>query len=157
MITRHTQDYRWEAVELLPYKTDDALFKDITRQILCHGQEDIPCQLRYFEIAPAGYSTLERHEHTHLVMILRGAGEALLGDVVVRVQERDVLTIPPFTWHQFRANQGAYLGFLCLVNQERDKPRLPTAEDLEALRHIPGVADFIRTANTVNDSKEVSA
>ena len=47
------------------------------------------------------------------------------------------------TWHQFRATQGEPLGFLCMVNAQRDKPQLPTAEDLARLeairsRGVPG-------------------
>ena len=32
----------------------------------------LACELRYFEIAPGGHSTLERHDHLHSVMIIRG-------------------------------------------------------------------------------------
>jgi len=35
------------------------------------------------------------------------------------------------------------LGFLCLVNAQRDRPQLPNAEDLASLRAIPGVAEFL--------------
>jgi ribulose-bisphosphate carboxylase large chain len=30
--------------------------------------------VRYFEIAPGGYSTLEKHEHEHVVIPIRGRG-----------------------------------------------------------------------------------
>jgi quercetin dioxygenase-like cupin family protein len=72
-------DYRWSEVERLRYKDEgSAPFKDITRQVL-FAQPDQACELRYFEVAPGGYSTLERHEHTHAVMILRGRGTVRLG------------------------------------------------------------------------------
>jgi hypothetical protein len=48
------------------------------------------------------------------------------------------------TWHQFRATKGESLGFLCLVNTERDKPQRPDERDAAALRALPGVRDFIR-------------
>ena len=39
------------------------------------GFSALACELRYFEMPePAGYSTLERHEHAHAVMIQRGGG-----------------------------------------------------------------------------------
>ena len=47
---------------------------------------DLGCELRYFEMAPGGYSTLERHEHMHAVMILRGHGHCLLGGEVRAVE-----------------------------------------------------------------------
>lgn len=37
------------------------------------------------------------------------------------------------------------LGFLCLVRCDRDRPTLPTADDLAALRADPDIAAFIRT------------
>jgi hypothetical protein len=48
------------------------------------------------------------------------------------------------TWHQFRADPDQPLGFLCMVNAERDRPQLPTESDLATLRAIPNVAAFIR-------------
>jgi quercetin dioxygenase-like cupin family protein len=145
MLIRHLQDYQWENIAVLPYKEEGHHYKRITKQILSEELADIPCQLRYFEIAPEGYSTLEHHEHAHLVIIFRGAGEALVGDKVFPVQEKDVITIPAHTWHQFRASQGTPFGFLCLVNVERDKPVLPSPEDMERLRRDPDVAAFIRS------------
>jgi S-methyl-1-thioxylulose 5-phosphate methylthiotransferase len=136
-------DFRWDDVELLPYKEDArALFKSVTRQVLfadpAQGSE-----LRYFEVAPGGYSTLERHEHVHAVLILRGRGHCLVGEEVRQIESRDLVSVPPMTWHQFRASLGEPLGFLCMVNQERDKPQLPTAEDLAALKADPKIAAFL--------------
>ena len=48
------------------------------------------------------------------------------------------------TWHQFRATQSEALGFLCMVNSARDKPQLPTDEDLAVLQQDPAVAAFLR-------------
>jgi hypothetical protein len=48
-------------------------------------------------------------------------------------------------WHQFRAAEDAPLGFLCLVAAERDRPQLPSPDDLAVLRQNVKVADFIRT------------
>jgi S-methyl-1-thioxylulose 5-phosphate methylthiotransferase len=47
------------------------------------------------------------------------------------------------TWHQFRATKGEPLGFLCMVNAERDKPQLPSDEDLAQMRTDPAVAAFL--------------
>ncbi|MEA4924654.1 MAG: cupin domain-containing protein [Syntrophomonadaceae bacterium] len=145
MLIKHLDNYQWQDVPILAYKDEGIHYKNITRQVLCEGLADVPCQLRYFEIAPEGHSTLEHHEHAHLVVIFRGEGEALLDNKIYPVKEKDVITIPAHTWHQFRANQRCALGFLCLVNIERDRPILPTADDLEALRRNPDVAAFIRS------------
>jgi quercetin dioxygenase-like cupin family protein len=127
-------DYRWQGVELLRYKDEgSAPFRDITRQVL-FAPADQESELRYFEIAPGGYSTLERHAHTHAVLILRGRGTVQLGDEVHAIQEHDLVTVDPMTWHQFRAAADSALGFLCLVSKERDRPQLPSAEQAARLK-----------------------
>jgi quercetin dioxygenase-like cupin family protein len=116
------EDFRWEGVAHLPYKQDgSAPFKDISRQVLFHDPA-LGCELRYFEMDANGYSTLERHEHAHAVMILRGHGKCMVGGEVRDVKPRDLVSIPAWTWHQFRATAAEPLGFLCMVNVERDPP-----------------------------------
>ncbi|HTN49637.1 MAG TPA: cupin domain-containing protein [Burkholderiaceae bacterium] len=122
-------DFRWDAVEVLRYKAEgSAPFKGVTRQVL-FSQADQAAELRYFEVAPGGYSTLERHQHTHAVLILRGRGTVRIGDQVQPVVERDLVTVDPLVWHQFHAAPDSALGFLCLVAKERDRPQLPTAAE----------------------------
>ncbi|TMG98153.1 MAG: cupin domain-containing protein [Betaproteobacteria bacterium] len=138
-------DYRWDGVELLRYKEEGSVpFRDVTRQTLFR-RPDMRGELRYFEVAPAGYSTLERHEHVHAVMILRGAGQVLVGQQVFQVSTFDLVTVPPLTWHQFRAGANSPLGFLCMVDAERDKPQLPSGRDLEEMRANLAVARFFST------------
>jgi quercetin dioxygenase-like cupin family protein len=140
---RAHSDYRWEGVEELPYKEDDrALFRSISRQVL-FSDPALSGELRYFEVAAGGFSTLERHQHMHAVLILRGRGHCLVGGEVKSLETRDLVTVPPLTWHQFRASKGEPLGFLCMVDAARDKPQLPTAEDLARLTADPAVADFL--------------
>ncbi|HET9338607.1 MAG TPA: cupin domain-containing protein [Casimicrobiaceae bacterium] len=135
--------YRWEAVDLAAYKSDaSAPFRDVTRQTLFR-RDDLAGELRYFEVAPGGHSTLERHEHVHAVLILRGRGRCLVGDQIHEIAEHDLVTVPPKTWHQFRAAADAPLGFLCLVDAVRDRAELPDAAALDALRSHPAVAAFL--------------
>jgi quercetin dioxygenase-like cupin family protein len=135
--------YRWDDVTCMPYKEEGAApFKAISRQVL-FAEQPLGCELRYFEMAPGGYSTLERHEHMHAVMILRGNGHCLVGEEVRAVKPFDLVTIPGWSWHQFRATQGEPFGFLCMVNALRDRPQLPTDEELTALKGNPAVAAFL--------------
>ena len=88
-----------------------------------------------FEFATAGRivfgrSVLKPVSYTHL-------------DVYKR-QVHDLVTVPPMHWHQFRATKDEPLGFLCLVNVERDRPELPGADDLAELRLLPDLAEFIK-------------
>ena len=135
--------FRWEGVDRMAYKEEgSAPFLAISRQIL-FADPTLKCELRYFEMDAGGYSTLERHEHVHAVMVFRGHGHCLVGGEVREVAPHDLVTIQPMTWHQFRATKGEPLGFLCMVNAERDKPRLPNEEELKALRADPRVAAFL--------------
>jgi quercetin dioxygenase-like cupin family protein len=141
-----TDNFRWEAVPHQPYKQDgSAPFKDVSRQTLFH-EDALNCELRYFEVGAGGFSTLERHEHVHAVMILRGRGDCLVGDEVRQIKQFDLISIPALEWHQFRATANEPLGFLCMVNVVRDRPRLPSEEELVALKSIPTVARFLGEA-----------
>jgi quercetin dioxygenase-like cupin family protein len=136
-------DFRWDGVAHMPYKQDgSAPFKDISRQVLFH-EPDLSCELRYFEMDAGGYSTLERHEHAHAVMILRGHGECLVGQEVRLVGPCDLISIPSMTWHQFRATAGEPFGFMCMVNVLRDRPQLPTEAELANLRENPAIDRFL--------------
>ena len=137
--------YDWEGVDTLVYKQDGSPFKDVTRQVLYDGAFDIPCQFRYFEVKPGGYSTLEHHVHTHMVMIFRGKGQMLLGDDIYDVAEGDFVEIPSNTIHQFRANKGDYIGFLCLVNTNRDKVKLLSDQELADIKKNPKIKAFLES------------
>jgi mannose-6-phosphate isomerase-like protein (cupin superfamily) len=128
----------------MPYKANGTHFAGITRQLLFDGGDGLSCQLRYFEIAPGGYSSLERHHHAHAVMIVRGAGRALVGDRLLDLGLHDLVRVPSLTWHQFHAADDIPLGFLCVVDCERDVPERPDAETLAELRARPEIAVFIR-------------
>ena len=141
---RRFKDFRWEQVDLLAYK-EGGPYKDVTRQVLFEGKDTLPAQWRYFEVAPGGHSTLEKHDHLHNVLILRGSGQCMVGDEIADIKQNDLIHVPTATWHQFRAAEDAPLGFLCLVSETRDKPQLPTEQDLNDLRQNPNVANFIRT------------
>lgn len=141
---RHDPAFRWEGVEERAYKQEPGVpYRDVTRQVL-FDDPALSCQLRYFEVAPGGYTTLERHEHVHAVVIQRGRGRVLVGGTIFAVAPFDLVRVPPRTWHQFHAAVDAPLGFLCVVNHVRDRPELPDGAALAALRADPAIAAFIR-------------
>jgi quercetin dioxygenase-like cupin family protein len=94
---------------------------------------DPPAQLRYFEVAPGGYTTLERHNHVHAVMVIRGKGECLVGEKAFPIATHDLVNVPSMTWHQFHAAPDEPLGFLCLVASERDRPQLPQPHEVASI------------------------
>ncbi len=134
---------RWREIEVREYKAEgSAPFRDVTRQVL-FDDPALASQLRYFEVAPDGHTTLERHEHAHAVVVHRGQGRCLIGDRIYELAEGDLVHVPALTWHQFRAGSNVPLGFLCMVNAVRDRPQLPAAEDLARMRGDPAIAAFI--------------
>ena len=140
---RSKAGHRWEGVDRLPYKEDEqARFRAISRQVL-FSDPALAAELRFFEVAPGGFSSLERHQHAHAVLVLHGHGQCLIGREVRRLEPHDLVTVPPWTWHQFRAASDASLGFLCMVNVDRDRPQLPSQEDLTDLQADPSIAAFL--------------
>src|SRR5882724_5041658 len=72
--------FRWDGVPVREYKTGDVPYRDVTRQTLlgeAAGEEPFRFVTRYFEIQPDGYSTLERHQHPHAVVVIRGRGRVM--------------------------------------------------------------------------------
>ena len=118
------RDFRWP-VALKPYKDGGGLYREVTRQTLLGegvGEEALTFLTRYFEVAPGGFSTLEQHQHPHAVVILRGRGTVLLGASRFPIAASDCVYVAPGEAHQFCADQGESLGFLCIVDRARDRP-----------------------------------
>ncbi|HEX7070456.1 MAG TPA: cupin domain-containing protein [Rhodothermales bacterium] len=141
---REGSGIRWDDVDLKHYKEEGTHFRAITRQVLFDERAELSNEVRYFEIAPGGHSTFERHEHVHVVIVLSGSGRVVVGDSVQPIAPFDLVHVPPMTWHQFRADADAPLGFLCLVPCNRDRPIRPTPEEAESLRSDPHIGSFIR-------------
>jgi len=138
----HRGGARWEEVERMRYKEEgSAPFRDVSRQVLFDDPAQA-AQLRYFEVGPRGFSTLERHVHPHAVMVLRGRGLCLVGEEILELATHDLVHVPALTWHQFRALDEPF-GFLCMVDRERDKPQLPSAAELAELCRNPRIAAFL--------------
>jgi mannose-6-phosphate isomerase-like protein (cupin superfamily) len=77
-------------------------------------------------------------------MIIRGRARVLLGDRLIEADTHDLVRVPPLTWHQFQPLGNEPLGFLCLVDCERDRPERPDSAALAGLRRNPAVAAFLR-------------
>lgn len=136
------QDFQWSGIVRKEYKADGSHFRDIVRHTLLGEASDekaLKSVLRYFEIQPGGYSSLERHQHPHMVVIVRGRGRVILDDTVEPVGYLDCVYVAPGTLHQFHAAEGEPLGFLCIVDRERDRPVLPTAAERAKLADNPRV------------------
>lgn len=140
--------FRWEGVEQTLYKpsTSDLpgmAWRGVSRHTLARAS-DIPAafETRYFELEPGGYSSLEKHRHVHVVIALRGAGRALVGERVHELSPFDLVYVPPLAPHRWLNAGPEPFGFLCTVDGERDAPAALEAEEWERLRADPATAPY---------------
>ncbi len=143
------QAFRWEGIEPEAYKfslgdTRGMGWRGITRFTL-GGPPEIPCrfQMRYFELAPGAYSSLEKHQHIHLIIVIRGRGKALVGPEVFEVAPFDIVYVPPEVPHRWINDGDEPFGFLCPVDAERDPPRPVDEEEWKALKRNPRTAPYV--------------
>jgi quercetin dioxygenase-like cupin family protein len=123
--------FRWSGVKLEPYKLSThrgGEFRGASRQVLIGRRgERVKFHVRYFEIAPAGFTSLEQHHHSHVVIGVRGRGRVRVGARNYTLRPLDTIYIAPDQAHQLHAIGKSRFGFFCIVDAKRDKPR-PAAE-----------------------------
>lgn len=125
-VIRFDGSFGWEGVPLEDYKATTESWRGVSRRELCGKRGESPrFHVRYFEIAPGGFSTLEKHEHEHVVIPQRGEGEVVFGCYRYRVRFGDVVYVAPGDPHQFLCPEETTepFGFLCIVNADRDLPQ----------------------------------
>lgn len=122
----------WLAVAPQLYKSDTASYCEVTRRVLLGGPEgdELAFELRYFEVAPGGWTSLERHQHPHAVVVLVGRGAVRIGNERIAIEPFDAVYVAPGEPHQFLGDDREKLGLLCVVDRERDRPELLDEESL---------------------------
>ncbi|HWC86208.1 MAG TPA: cupin domain-containing protein [Solirubrobacteraceae bacterium] len=141
--------FRWAGVEQETYKDSPGHghgmgWKGVTRHTLASpGTIPAGFEMRYFELEPGGYSSLEKHEHVHFVVALRGAGRALIGERVHELAPYDALYVPPLMAHRWLNAGPEPFGFLCTVDGKRDRPRPVDDDEWERLGTDPNTAPYV--------------
>ncbi|HET6424947.1 MAG TPA: cupin domain-containing protein, partial [Planctomycetaceae bacterium] len=122
---RFHPDFSWHGRPATAYKPDDRLpFRDVNRtELIGAFGESTAFDLRYFEIAPGGYSSREKHVHAHVVIGVRGQGTLVSGESVQPMAPWDIAYVPSLRAHQLRNDGSEPFGFLCIVDHERDRPQ----------------------------------
>jgi len=122
---RHLGDFRWRGVRKEAYKSVDDNWSGVCRKVLIgsHG-EDTNFHVRYFEISPGGYSSLETHQHEHVIICVKGEGIARTGKKKIKIGFMDTVFVAPNALHQLSNPFDGPFGFLCIVTARRDKPRI---------------------------------
>lgn len=139
------KNYSWAGVEKKEYKTNTNNFKDIHRYTLLGDEySELNFQTRYFEIQSGGYSSLEYHRHPHSVVIIKGKGSVILDNELIEISRFDVVFISPQTIHQFHADNGEPLGFICTVDRYRDRPVIPDDDKISEVIRSENILKIIR-------------
>ncbi len=131
---RFRPGYTWSEVARERYKDQPGHWCGIDRNTIVGGKgESSAFHLRYFEIEPGGNSSLEKHNHEHTVICVRGRGRAVAGGSLFELDNLDVLYIAPDQPHQLINPYNEPFGFFCIVDAERDRPRELEEKDIERL------------------------
>ncbi|ACI22064.1 MULTISPECIES: cupin domain-containing protein [Thermodesulfovibrio] len=112
---------QWNTIKSIPYKDKSGNWALIERFPLI-ASNAIKFEVRYFEIAQGGCSSLEYHKHAHVVICLKGKGKIRLGNKYKVLKYLDIAYIAPNEIHQLLNPYKEPFGFLCIVDKERDKP-----------------------------------
>ena len=122
-------DAGWEGIEPREYEEEAGRHAGVARHTLLRADvEALRFETRYFEVSPGGHTSLERHAHPHVVVVLRGHGSVRLGDEAHDLAPEDIVFVAPWETHRFSADRGEPLGFLCIVDGNRDRPQ-PVEEE----------------------------
>ncbi|HCX65479.1 MAG TPA: cupin domain-containing protein [Eubacteriaceae bacterium] len=141
-------NYEWDGIEKIDYKPSgedkQITFQNTSRQNLIAEGNNTQFHQRYFECGVDGFSTLEKHEHVHVVIIARGKGKVIVGNEIYDAQPLDLVVIPSWTEHQLINTGEEPFGFFCTVNGTRDKFQTLTKEEIEKLKENPEIAKYIK-------------
>ncbi len=143
-------NYRWDSVPLIDYKeaggkSDKMVtFHNITRQNIITKKDGVGFEVRLFECGPDGFSTLEKHEHAHIVMIARGNGKVIIGADIYDAKPLDYFIIPEWNPHQLINTAKEPFAFFCTVNAVRDNFKLLSMEEIGQLRKNKDIDKWIK-------------
>ena len=134
-VLAHRPGFEWSGRSSSAYKDARDLTRNLTPNLAFKGVRRVELvgkfgersrtDLRYFEIEPGGYSSLEKHLHAHIVIGARGSGVLVLGSRRETLAPMDVACIGPLEAHQLRNESDEPFGFFCIVDHDRDRPAAP--------------------------------
>ncbi len=121
--------FAWAGRPPSAYKASPELpFQGVTRhELIGPSGERTAFDLRYFQIAPGGFTSRERHAHTHTIICLRGRGTIEREGQLQELKPFDIAYIDSLETHQLRNEGSEPFGFFCIVDRQRDRPMPPAA------------------------------
>jgi ribulose-bisphosphate carboxylase large chain len=127
LVLRHVGSCGWEGRSPSDYKPDECLpFRGVSRvELIGRTGEATAFDLRYFEIEPGGFTSLEKHRHTHTVIGVRGQGVLVADGHRTPLGPHDIAYVDSLQVHQLRNEGEEPFGFYCIVDHFRDQPMEP--------------------------------
>ena len=90
--------------------------KGVTIRWLVSKKDGAPnFAMRQFTLDPGGYTPHHSHDWEHEVYILSGTGSLFVTDKTHHISPGSAAFIPPGAQHQFLADNGEELVFLCMI------------------------------------------
>ncbi len=89
---------------------------NVTMRIMIGRDDGAPnFAMRHFSVQQGGHTPKHQHDYEHEAVILGGYGTVEVNGTSREVVPGDVLFVEPNALHQFRADKGQSLQFLCFV------------------------------------------
>lgn len=88
----------------------------VTMRLLLGREDGAPTfAMRHFTVEAGGHSPKHQHNYEHGIYIVGGRGTLEVDGEMREIAAGDSAFVRPNTLHQFRADRGAELQFLCVV------------------------------------------
>jgi quercetin dioxygenase-like cupin family protein len=85
-------------------------------RLLLGRQDGAPTfAMRHFTVDPGGHTPHHQHNYEHGIYVVGGRGSVVIDGEVQEISAGDSLFVEPNATHQFRADRGEPLQFLCMV------------------------------------------
>lgn len=125
-IVKHSGECRWKGIRPQKYKVEGKEWASVIKHMLVVGEkgERARFHFRYLELAPGGHTSFETHRHEHVVLVIKGKGEVILGKKAQKVEYLDTIYICPNEPHQLLNPYKKPFGFICVVDARRDRPKV---------------------------------
>ena len=161
-VLKHQAQGEWSERQRQVYKASSESsstrpdFDNVDRlPLVGSAQENTSFALRYFELAPGGYTSLECHVHSHTIIVHHGECVLRQGQQAATVEhfqeaelteqclkEQDIAYIDTLIPHQLVNRSEETCGFYCLVDRLRDRPQslgagADTAQDGKSSCELP--------------------
>lgn len=99
-----------------PQPVVDEGVKGVGKQVLIGEAEGSPNSImRRFIIGTDGHTPRHRHDSEHVVFVLSGKGTLFASNDEFKLRQGTSLLVEPNEIHQFRADRGEHLEFLCII------------------------------------------